>query len=230
MRKKLVVLTFLWPQISENWKNYFIFDEVQKKIWANWQRNKVLFTQIIVSKLSKIRVGDPVFGIRDSIRDRGSGKNLFWIQGSKGQRILYPGSATLLAPIHHYINSLLSCIFGCPCTHFLELIILMYHFMHYLQYIREPCSGVVVDRWKNSNMVGDTTCQLEINSKKWKGFFFFVLMYSMYYFVPPQRGSIMSRSRQQSRKKQMGKMWTGSYRWKFSKLGLNNKLRNRGEK
>jgi hypothetical protein len=28
----------------------------------------------------------------------------------------------------------------------------------------------------------------------------------------------------------MGKMWTGSYRWKFSKLGLNNKLRNRGKK
>jgi hypothetical protein len=41
---------------------------LKKKIWANFQRIIELFTQIIVTKLSKIRVWDP-----------GSGKNLFRI-------------------------------------------------------------------------------------------------------------------------------------------------------
>jgi hypothetical protein len=100
-RKKLVVLTFLWPQISQNWKHCFFFEGVQKKIWANWQKIIVLFTQKNVSKLSKIRVVDPSFGIRDS----GSGigdleKNLFRIQGSKRPRISYPVSATLLATVY----------------------------------------------------------------------------------------------------------------------------------
>jgi hypothetical protein len=36
--------------------NYFIFEMLKKKIWANFQRIIGLFTQKIVSKLSKIWV------------------------------------------------------------------------------------------------------------------------------------------------------------------------------
>jgi hypothetical protein len=49
---------------------------LKKKIWANFQRIIELFTQKIVTKLSKIWVWDP-----------GSEKNLFRIQGSKRHRI-----------------------------------------------------------------------------------------------------------------------------------------------
>jgi hypothetical protein len=62
---------------------------LKKKIWANFQRIIELFTQKIVTKLSKIWVWDP----GSEIRDPGSGKNLFRIrdrgsriQGSKGHR------------------------------------------------------------------------------------------------------------------------------------------------
>jgi hypothetical protein len=47
--KKFVVTPFLWPQISQNCK----------KMWANFQRILELFTQNIVTKLSKIWVWDP---------------------------------------------------------------------------------------------------------------------------------------------------------------------------
>jgi hypothetical protein len=46
-------------------ENYFIFEMLKKKIWANFQRIIELFTQKSVTKLSKIWVWDP-----------GSGKNL----------------------------------------------------------------------------------------------------------------------------------------------------------
>jgi hypothetical protein len=59
--------------------NYFIFEMLKKKIWANFQRIIELFTQKIVSKLSKIWVWDP-----------GSGKNLFRIPESKRHRIPDP--------------------------------------------------------------------------------------------------------------------------------------------
>jgi hypothetical protein len=59
-------------------ENYFIF-EMKKKILTNFQRTIELFTQKIVTNLSKIWVWDP--GSR--------------IQGSKKHRILDPGSATL---------------------------------------------------------------------------------------------------------------------------------------
>jgi hypothetical protein len=49
-------------------EKYLIFEMLTKKIWANFQKIIELFTQKIVSKLSKIWVWDP-----------GSGKNLFWI-------------------------------------------------------------------------------------------------------------------------------------------------------
>jgi hypothetical protein len=50
---------------------------LKKKCWANFQRIIELFTQKIVTKLSKIWVWDP-----------GSGKNLFRIRdpGSRGQK------------------------------------------------------------------------------------------------------------------------------------------------
>ncbi len=52
---------------------------LKKKIWANFQRITGLFTQKIVTKLSKIWVWDPRLGIR---------KNLFRIRdpGSRGQK------------------------------------------------------------------------------------------------------------------------------------------------
>jgi hypothetical protein len=47
--------------------NNFIFEMLKKKIWAKFQRVIELFTQKIVTKLSKIWVWYP-----------GSGKNLQW--------------------------------------------------------------------------------------------------------------------------------------------------------
>jgi hypothetical protein len=64
--------------------NYFIFEMLKKKIWANFQRIIELLNQKIVIKLSKIWVWDP----GSWIRDPGSGKNLFRIPdpGSRGQK------------------------------------------------------------------------------------------------------------------------------------------------
>jgi hypothetical protein len=88
--KKFVVIPFFW---SHNFTklNHFIFEMLKKKIWANFQKIIELFTQKIVTKLSKIWVWDPGSGIRDpgsGIRDPGSGKNLFRIPdpGSRGQK------------------------------------------------------------------------------------------------------------------------------------------------
>jgi hypothetical protein len=60
---------------------------LKKKIWANFQRIIALFTEKIVSKLSKIWVWDP-----------GSGKNLFRIPDPGVKKAPDPGSgsATLL--------------------------------------------------------------------------------------------------------------------------------------
>ncbi len=67
--------------------NYFSFEVPKKKIWANFQRIIVLFTQKIVTKVSKIWVWDP-----------GSGKNLFRIPNPGVKKAPDPGSgsATLL--------------------------------------------------------------------------------------------------------------------------------------
>jgi hypothetical protein len=68
--------------------NYFIFEMLLKKIWANFQRIIELFTQKIVSKLSKIWAWDPRSGIRKKpIPDPRSR-----ILGSKRHRIPDPGS------------------------------------------------------------------------------------------------------------------------------------------
>ncbi len=40
-------------------ENNFSFEVLKKKIWANFQRIIELFTQNIVTKVSKIRVWDP---------------------------------------------------------------------------------------------------------------------------------------------------------------------------
>jgi hypothetical protein len=70
--------------------NYFSFEVLKKKIWPNFLRISELFTQKIVTKLSKIWIWNPGSEIRDprsGIWDPGSGKNLFRIQGSKRHRI-----------------------------------------------------------------------------------------------------------------------------------------------
>jgi hypothetical protein len=68
--------------------NYFIFEMPKKKIWANFQRIIKLFSQKIVTKLSKIWVWDP-----------GSRKNLLQIPdpGVKKAPDPGPGSATLVS-------------------------------------------------------------------------------------------------------------------------------------
>jgi hypothetical protein len=66
-------------------ENYFIFELLKKKIWANFQRILELLAQKIVTKLSKIRVWDP-----------GSRKNLFWIPDPGVKKAPDPRSATLL--------------------------------------------------------------------------------------------------------------------------------------
>ncbi len=64
---------------------------LKKKIWANFQRIRKLFTQKIVTKISKLWVWDP----GSEIRDPGSGKKPILdpgsrIQGSKRHRIPDP--------------------------------------------------------------------------------------------------------------------------------------------
>jgi hypothetical protein len=68
---------------------------LKKKIGANFQRIIELFTQKIVSKLSKIWVWDP----GSEIRDPGSGKNLFRIPDPGVKKAPDPGSgsATLVS-------------------------------------------------------------------------------------------------------------------------------------
>jgi hypothetical protein len=93
--KKFVVITFSVATKFHKIANYFSFEVLKKKIWANFQRILELFTQKIVNKLSKIWwVWEPGSVIRKKpIPDPGSG-----IQGSKRHRIPDPGSgsATLL--------------------------------------------------------------------------------------------------------------------------------------
>ncbi len=61
-----------------------MFEMLNKKMWANFQRIFELFTQKIVTKLSKIWV-----------LDQGSGKNLFRIPDPGVKNAPDPGSATL---------------------------------------------------------------------------------------------------------------------------------------
>jgi hypothetical protein len=71
--KKIFCHTFLCSHKFHKIENYFSFEVLKKKIWANFQRIKELFTQKIVTKLSKIWLWDPGSGIRKKpIPDPGS--------------------------------------------------------------------------------------------------------------------------------------------------------------
>jgi hypothetical protein len=93
--EKICCHNFLCSHKFHKVANYFSFEVLKKKIWANFQRIIELYTQKIVTKLSKIWIWDP-----------GSGKNLFripdpqhWSLSSKkyGVGIRYAGSG--LEPI-----------------------------------------------------------------------------------------------------------------------------------
>ncbi len=99
--KKFFCHTFLFSLKCHKIEHYFSFKIMKKKIWANFQRIIELFTQKIVTKLSKIWVRDPGSGIRDpgseirkkpnpdpgSRDQKGTGSR---IQGSKRHRIPDP--------------------------------------------------------------------------------------------------------------------------------------------
>jgi hypothetical protein len=57
--KKKNFQTFFGSKKFHKIVNYFIFEMLKKKIWVNFQRIIELFTQKIVTKLSKIWVRDP---------------------------------------------------------------------------------------------------------------------------------------------------------------------------
>jgi hypothetical protein len=67
-------------------ENYFSFEVLKKKIWANFKRFIEVFTQKIVNKLSKIWVWDPGSEIRDPEKTYSGSR----IQGSKKDRIPDP--------------------------------------------------------------------------------------------------------------------------------------------
>jgi hypothetical protein len=80
--KNFVVIPF-FEVINFTKLNYFIFEILKKKIWANFQRIIELFTQKFVTKLSKIWVWDPESKIRDPektySRSRIQGSKRHWI-------------------------------------------------------------------------------------------------------------------------------------------------------
>jgi hypothetical protein len=68
--EKLVVIPFFCSYKFHKIENYFIYEMLKKKMWANFQRIIELFTQNIVTKLSKICVWDPRSGIQGFKRQR----------------------------------------------------------------------------------------------------------------------------------------------------------------
>jgi hypothetical protein len=71
--KKICCYNFLCSYKFHKIANYFSFEVLKKKSWANFQRIIELFTQKIVNKLSKLWVWDPRSGIRKKpIPDPGS--------------------------------------------------------------------------------------------------------------------------------------------------------------
>jgi hypothetical protein len=59
VEKKISSHTFLCSHKFHKIENYFSFEVLKKKVWANFQRIFKLFTPKIVTKLSKIWVWDP---------------------------------------------------------------------------------------------------------------------------------------------------------------------------
>ncbi len=88
--KKICCYSFLCSHKFHKIENYFSFEMLKKKNWANFRRIIALFTQKIVIKLSKIWVWDPGFG--SGIPDPGS---RIQDPGSRGQKGTGSGSATL---------------------------------------------------------------------------------------------------------------------------------------
>ncbi len=68
--KKISCHTFLCSNKFHKIVNYFSFEVLKKKIWANFKRIIEFFTQKIVTKLSKIWVWDPGSLIQGSKRHR----------------------------------------------------------------------------------------------------------------------------------------------------------------
>jgi hypothetical protein len=85
--EKIFVVIPFFGVINFTKLNYFIFEMLKKKIWANFQRIIELFTQKIVSKLSKIWVWDPR-----------SGKNLFRIPDPGVKKAPDPGAGSATLP------------------------------------------------------------------------------------------------------------------------------------
>jgi hypothetical protein len=83
MWKKISCHTFLCSHKFHKIVNYFSFEVLKKKIWANFQKIIELFTKKIVKKLLKIWSWDPGSGIR---------KKPIPDPGSRGQKAPNPGS------------------------------------------------------------------------------------------------------------------------------------------
>jgi hypothetical protein len=86
--KKICCHTFLCSHKFHKIENYFRFEVQKKKSLANFPRILELFTQKIVTMLSKIWVWDP----GSEIRDPGSGKKLFRIPDPGVKKAPGPGS------------------------------------------------------------------------------------------------------------------------------------------
>jgi hypothetical protein len=84
--KKISCHTFLCSHKFHKIVNYFSFEVLKKKIWANFQRNIELFTKKIVKKLLKIWSWDQGSEIRDPEKTYSGSR----IQGSKRHRIPDP--------------------------------------------------------------------------------------------------------------------------------------------
>ena len=93
--KKISCHTFFCSHKFHKIVDYFSFEVLKKKIWANFQRIIELFTKKIVKKLLKIWSWDPGSEIRDPEKTYSGSR----IQGSKSTRSQIPvpgsGSATL---------------------------------------------------------------------------------------------------------------------------------------
>jgi hypothetical protein len=90
--KKNSCHTFSWSHKSHRIENYFIFEMLKEKIWANFQRVRELFTSKIVTKLSKVWIWDT--------EKTYSGSR---IKGSKRHRIRIRNTACNILIISLYI-------------------------------------------------------------------------------------------------------------------------------
>ncbi len=94
VEKNFLSLTSLCSHKYHKIKNYFIFEQARKKLWANLQRIIELFTQKNVIKLSTIWAG----GLGSETREPGSGKNLFRIPDRGVKKAPDPGSGSATLP------------------------------------------------------------------------------------------------------------------------------------